>query len=855
MEIQEIRKHLGITQVLAHYGLAIKKGHVNCPFHEDKKPSMKVYEDSNTVYCFSGNCEQSGKSMDVIEFVQQKEGCSKYLAIKKCKELLGYFAPLESIDLSKEVLQSLWSNFVVSFKSQRCKARAYVQGRGLSLEGVGYNTGIWHKRQGRRLAELEQAEALGYLLPSVNNSGKNVWGKNCIIFPLRNQAGKVCSFYGRGVKVSGHYYMRNRSGLYPSYPRKNCKRVILTESVIDAASLGQIKELTEQYETLALYGTNGYTKEHQAALRNLEELEEVVLMLDGDEAGAKASRKLAEQLRKELPAVTIKIVTLPSGTDVNELWANHTNADLFIELLEGAEEQQPFKEAKKALDLEIIKENYYLYEVEELKIEVLGGIAIEQLDKLQCTLRITRKPQRNALDKIRQSVNLYNAGQVKGLVTRLHDELELPMQSLRLIIANLTEELEAYRTAEQRTGRAEIIAVRRLTTARKRAALAYLESGDLLENTWTDLSRVGIVGEKENALIMYLCFSSRKLEKPLHVISLGSSGSGKTHLQESIGGLMPEEEVMNVTSLSDQALYYYPKDSLKNKLFLVEDLDGMSEDAQYALRELKSKGRLSKYVPVKDDKGKSSTQLIEVEGPICFGGCTTRERLYEDNANRCLLLYRDESKQHKEAVMQEQRRAAAGKVNKLEQEQLKEQFKDVQMLLEPITVVNPYAEALVLPSRVFKPLRTNAHYLQFIEVITFYHQHQRKRKKSQSGRVYIETTLEDIEWANRLMKGVLLSKSDELSWGVRDFLEKLKDWLKDNELESFKSQQIRDALRIDPENLKYYLRKLKQYGQLKVIGGSRYTGLEYEVVKLEEYEELKQDLNSVLDRNLEKIRS
>jgi DNA primase len=153
-------------------------------------------------------------------------------------------------------------------------------------------------------------------------------------------------------------------------------------------------------------------------------------MLDGDEAGIKASRKLAEQLKKELPQVTIKIVTLPSGTDVNELWANHTSTELFMELLEGAEEQEPVKEQQQELDLQILKENYYLYEVDELKIEVLGGIAIEQLDKLQCTLRITRKPQRNALDKIRQSLNLYNAGQVKGLVTRLHDELELPMQSL-----------------------------------------------------------------------------------------------------------------------------------------------------------------------------------------------------------------------------------------------------------------------------------------------------------------------------------------------------------------------------------------------------------------------------------------
>jgi len=230
----------------------------------------------------------------------------------------------------------------------------------------------------------------------------------------------------------------------------------------------------------------------------------------------------------------------------------------------------------------------------------------------------------------------------------------------------------------------------------------------------------------------------------LHVISLGSSGSGKTHLQESIAELIPEAEVINITGMTDNALYYYGKDYLKHKLYLVEDMDGLSEDAQYTSRELISKGRLKKDVVKKDNQGNLRTEHVEVEGPVCFAGCTTREKVYEDNANRCLLLYRDESKAQKEAVMVAQRKASAGKINELEQGKIKDLFKDVQMLLKPIKVVNPYAEQLILPNKVFKPLRTNAHYLKFIEVITFYHQHQRVMKTSQSGTKYIETTIEDL---------------------------------------------------------------------------------------------------------------
>ena len=722
MTIQEIKERLSIGQVLAHYGLEMSRNkHINCPFHDDKTPSMRVYGETNTVYCFSGNCKLEGKSLDVIEFVQQKEGCSKHEAIMICKQLLGYVKSLE-----KNLLETIWENLLGTYQRSIKKAQVYAKSRGLENTALGYNVGKWHLQKGRTIEELEEAKELGFLLPSRQFTNQvGVWAKNCLIFPLRNQTGKIVSFYGRSLGKKGHYYMKDRAGLYPAYPSKKVTKVILTESVIDAASLLAIKELKD-YDILALYGTNGYTAEHKKALESCKDLEEVILMLDGDEAGKKASTKLSEQLQKDLPQSIIKVVNLPEETDVNELWANHLSGELFTELLESASPVvAPVEAVKKPSlpsstfriqDLQIINERYYLYNKEQLKIEVLGGIAIEQLDRMQCTLRVTRKPQRNSLDKIRQNLNLYHAGQVKGLITRLHEQLEVPLQNLRLIIADLTEQLEAYRTQEQAFGAAQQINTRQVPTARRRKALDYLKSPVLMQKTWTDLSQVGIVGEKENALIMYLCFSSRKLDKPLHVISLGSSGSGKTHLQEAIAGLMPEEEVLFITSLSDQALYYYPKDSLIHKLFLVEDLDGMSEDAQYALRELKSKGRLSKYVPIKDLKGKSITGLVEVEGPICFGGCTTRERVYEDNANRCILLYRDESKAHKQAVMQEQRRAAAGKVNELVQKQLREQFKDVQMLLKPIKVVNPYAEQLALPSRVFKPLRTNAHYLSLIHI-------------------------------------------------------------------------------------------------------------------------------------------
>ena len=68
MEIKQIKIQLPIKTVLKTYNLtADKNGMLHCPFHEDKKPSLKIYENTNTFYCFG--CGATG---DQIEFIQKK---------------------------------------------------------------------------------------------------------------------------------------------------------------------------------------------------------------------------------------------------------------------------------------------------------------------------------------------------------------------------------------------------------------------------------------------------------------------------------------------------------------------------------------------------------------------------------------------------------------------------------------------------------------------------------------------------------------------------------------------------------------------------------------------------------------
>ncbi|MEL7196446.1 MAG: CHC2 zinc finger domain-containing protein, partial [Bacteroidota bacterium] len=88
MSIKEIKSRLSILTVLAHYDLQVDRNNMlKCPFHEDAKASMRVYPETNTVYCFAGSCKVD--NLDVIDFVMQMDNSTKHTAIKKCERLLG----------------------------------------------------------------------------------------------------------------------------------------------------------------------------------------------------------------------------------------------------------------------------------------------------------------------------------------------------------------------------------------------------------------------------------------------------------------------------------------------------------------------------------------------------------------------------------------------------------------------------------------------------------------------------------------------------------------------------------------------------------------------------------------------
>ena len=489
----------------------------------------------------------------------------------------------------------------------------------------------------------------------------------------------------------------------------------------------------------------------------------------------------------------------------------------------------------------------------KLQVTMLGGIKLTGLDRLKVTLKLTISGKPN--NAFRHNLDLYNSIQTEQLIEKAAEALNVSTSELSQILNRLTTALETYRAERLEAMKPKQPEKRELSEAERKAAIAFLKSPDLLERTKAAIAQSGIVGEEVNSLIAYLTYTSRKRHTPLHLMCLGASGTGKTWLQEKVSELMPEEDKLEITTLSSNAFYYFGREELKHKLLLIEDLDG-AESVLYPLRELQSKRRISKTVTLKDSKGNLKTVTLNVEGPVCVSGCTTREKLYEDNANRCILLYMDNSTEQDKKIMDYQRKLSAGQIDEAGQKKIKEQVKNVQRILKPITVKNPYATFLQLPEAVFKPRRTMLLLLLFTETITYYHQYQRELKTdTETGEQYIESTIEDIEAAFTLLETTILKKSDELNDACRNFFERLKAFLKEKDTDSFYAKEIRSALRLSPSSLGRYLYELERMGYLKITRGNRYKGFEYKVQSWNDLEVLTGDTKKLIESILENIKS
>ena len=891
MEISDIKQQLSILAVLNHYGLKPDKNHrLCCPFHADKTPSFQVYPKTGTWTCFSSNC--SAGSGDQVDFIMKKEGITKHEAILKAKTMLGYNGNqvLQQVKTKQQIttltpeqrtaiLTEAFTHFVRSLNVKPGKAIQYLESRKLDYKklAIGYDAGTLHKVNGTTDEQKQLYLQAGLLKPDKFGRENSYYTRfnGCIVFPLLDKSGNIASLYGRHTEQGHHYQEGDHKGLYPGYPNPETTRLILTEAIIDAATLQQQPEITKDFTILALYGTNGFTDEHRQAIAELKELKEVVLFFDGDEAGSEATKHIAGELKQINDKLIITVVDTPQNEDINSLLQGH-EPEIFIHLIENRKnflfsvekennqntssffEISPLTRGHSFIPSLKVTPDYLQYETDLLTITLWGGIEIHTVNRLRATLHIQLKA--NEYQSFRDTADLYSHSQTDRLVKQASEKLEISTSIITEAITGLTKELETYRGQKREEKRKaeetkEKQSFDRFSREQMQRAAEFLRSPELTRQTHSIFGNLGIIGEQDNAALLFFIFLTRLFKNPLHAIVMGSSGSGKTHLLQGVAGTVPRQHIHVTTSLSENTLYYTPQDFLKHKILLQEDLDG-AYNALLPLRELMSNQSISRFSTKTNSRTGDSKQVyLHVEGPVCVAGATTKDKVYEDNANRSFLIQVEENPRHEAEVLEYQGKLAAGLINFKHYEENINLLKAAQLQLEPMEVLIPFAPKLELPPHVFKKMRTKNHYLTLIRAVTLWNQKKRKQTSDHEGNRYLISTLEDVEWANYLCKDALLRKSDELGGKTRNFFESLKELQTEMQKGSpvFYAKDIRKYFRLHPMQLRRYLDELEARGFIKCKSRHMKIGNEYEVIAWDDYKQLKGSIDA-LDSILQKLK-
>ena len=760
MEISEIKQRLTMSNVMHYYGLKTdKQSRINCPFHEDKTPSMQVYYKTQTAYCFSSNCKTNGKSMDVIDFIMHKENSTKAQAINKAKEIISPPTPKGGASVqTKLTREQFLGNMYQYFKnavSNSKPAKDYLQQRNLDYKKieVGYNAGQFHHGARKDEQLIKNCVETGLLIPYGTNTrtggqAYKPFGNRGIVFALKNKQNEVTGLYFRSIidnKQSKHYYLKNRSGLYPNYPEPNTKKLILTESIIDAASLLQIEAITKEYAVLACYGTNGLTEEHQQAIQEWachsersEESKEIIFFFDNDSAGKEAVQKYGAMLKAEYP--TLKLTTAePINKDINETLQGHDES-IFIELLNN----------RTALN--------FSFSIED---------------------KTTEPPK------------------------------------------------------ESGTGN----------------SIDFLKRKHLLQNLNIEIGKAGIVGEENSRMLLFLIIISYLNKSPLHALVQGSSGSGKTHIISRIADLMPQEDVLRFTRITESSLYNWGEFDLFEKVVIIEDLDGLKEDALYALREFISNQVLRSSVTIKDKKGNNKSSHKIVKGQFSSLSATTKGETYEDNMSRSFLIAVDESKEQTSKIIEYQNKRNAGEIDPNQSQKAIGFIQQMVRNLKVYEVINPYATKLHLPEKVHKIRRLNEMYQAVIKQVTFLNQYQRNLTADGC----LLTTVEDIEQATEILFESIVLKIDELDGSLRQFFERLKKYVK-NEGQEFILRDVRQDLGISKTQLFRYMQSLTELEYVRQIGGYSNKGIKYKISYWDNYQKLRTEIKDFLMLQIEELK-
>jgi DNA primase catalytic core len=775
--INRIKEGADLVALVRSRGVSLKKNGKSykgiCPFHEEDDPSFSVNPEKNLWNCFG--CGTGG---DAIRFVELIDGVDFKEAVGRLsidtpaprttkpavkKDLDPAQRGKKEITVAdKKLLARVVSYYQHTFTEDQ-RGLEYLKNRGITDKqslldfGTGFVNGSLKNILPEDPEVIDTLKDLGIL----NQKGNETF-YNCVVFPLFDQNGGVVNLYGRNINpdngVSHLYLAGSRSGIINRQAVKRSSTILLTESIIDALTL-----YDQGFKNvIPAYGVNGLTDDH-LSLFNCG-VKEIYICFDSDQAGKDGAAKAAEQLKKK--GITCHIVTLPDK-DINIYFNRHTPEE-FEELLKAAnpesiEQSDSLNKRKQTLYRQ--EEHGFTVGYAKRQYQVKG---IQRGDtQLKATIKVAEDVAGNKPFEL-TTIDLYSSRSRHWFAKLCADLFQEPEALLKEDISRLLQLVEEWQPIKKESTATEI------SKEDKDLALSFLESKDIFAELLKDFATLGVTGEEINKLVGYLAATSRKLADPLSALIQSRSAAGKSTLQDAILSLIPDEDYIKYTRVTDQALFYKEEDSLINKILAIEEAEGMG-GAAYSIRNIQSAKKITVAATGKDANGRMKTEEYTVKGPVCVMITTTATEIDQETASRFLFLTIDESSAMTEAIHKMQREAEtlAGLIREKKQDIITRKHHAVQRMLKNLAVVNPYSNFLSYPSHSLRARRDHKKYLGLIRAVAFLHQYQRETKNVEvEGKPveYIEVTLEDIETANRLANVVLGQSMDELAKPSRTLL-------------------------------------------------------------------------------------
>jgi DNA primase catalytic core len=847
-QVEEVKRRHSIVSLFESYGVKLTKTSHNgsytglCPWHDDHNPSLSVDETKGLFHCFG--CDAKG---DIIELVRKMEGVSFREAIKKLEgrastpprvsagKTKKQEPPAETlVDASVVTKEEGASSLplitlsdVADYYHKRLfdskDAIQYLIKRGIM------NTGLYERfrigfADGTLLSKLSDKQKESLKASGILNKNNGEHFHNCIVFPILDDADQVVGLYGRRITDDEpcHLYLPGpHRGVWNRKASKVYDEIVLVESIMDALSLVQIGVENVQ----PLYGTNGFTAEHLQLLKD-DNVKTIVLALDNDEAGHKAAEKHKAKLLEE--GFTVKTIFPKVSKDWNEELLAGLGRETFKLLVgEAGEEKKPETEKSFEVFHEGIKD---IFKAEHIVYEIVGA-----KDIFVTNLRVNVKAICGE-ESYYDNADLASGRSRRGLSETIAQLFGI---EYRIVERDLSRILDHY--AQERDKKlAEINNVAKaveLTDEERELGLSFLKNPDMFGEIIRDMDTLGYVGEDLNKILLYLCASSRILDDPISVMILSQSASGKSMLVSTVEKLIPPEDVVSITSLSDQALNYF--NSILHKFMNMGEAVH-SESIEHQIRDMLSQHELVRHVVTKDEKtGKMGTEVKRTAAIVALVLTTTRQNINPENASRFFVINTDESKEQTRRIHAAQREKYTLDQYRVQAEVIPRiiaKHHAAQRLLKKVAVVNDFNRYLDFPDTLMRVRRDHMRFIDLIACVCFLRQYQKELKHGSTSLTtgsafeYIECDIEDYRIAYDIMiNGVLASTMFELPKATTELYATLrglaqqqakKKNLKANEV-TFTQREIRQLSGYGQSWLRDNLRKLVEYEYIVLARGTR----------------------------------